>query len=34
MGPDADFLPGDDHPPGFIIRVAPTKIRGMGPWND
>ena len=34
IGPDADFLPGDDYPPGFIIRVTPTKIRGMGPWND
>ena len=34
IGPDADFPPMDDPPDGFIIRITPTKVRGMGPWND
>ncbi len=34
IGPDADFPPMDDPPDGFTIRITPTKVRGMGPWND
>ena len=34
IGPDADFPRMDDPPDGFIIRITPTKVRGMGPWND
>jgi PPOX class probable F420-dependent enzyme len=33
MGPDADFLPGDQ-PPGWTVTVTPTRIRGMGPWSS
>ena len=33
IGPDADFLPGDQ-PAGWTITVTPTKIRGMGPWSS
>jgi PPOX class probable F420-dependent enzyme len=34
VGPDAVFPPGDNHPPGFTIRITPTRIRGMGPWSS
>ncbi|MFP3913242.1 MAG: PPOX class F420-dependent oxidoreductase [Actinomycetota bacterium] len=30
IGPDAEFPPMDDPPPGWVIRVAPTRIRGTG----
>jgi hypothetical protein len=22
-----------DPPEGYVIRVSPTKVRGMGPWG-
>lgn len=34
IGPGADFPPMDDPPPGYITRITPTRIRGLGPWND
>jgi PPOX class probable F420-dependent enzyme len=34
IGPDAVFPPMADPPPGFIIRITPSRIRGMGPWNS
>lgn len=34
LGPDVDFPPGTDHPPGFILRITPTKVGGVGPWQD
>jgi PPOX class probable F420-dependent enzyme len=33
IGPGATFPPMPDAPEGFIIRVTPTKVRGMGPWG-
>jgi PPOX class probable F420-dependent enzyme len=33
VGPGTDFPPMPDPPPGFIIRITPTKVRGNGPWN-
>lgn len=33
IGPGAEFPPMPDPPPGFIIRVRPEKVRGMGPWG-
>jgi PPOX class probable F420-dependent enzyme len=33
IGPDAKFPPMPDPPPGFVIRVTPQKVRGMGPWG-
>ena len=33
IGPDTKFPPMPDPPEGFIIRVSPTKVRGMGPWG-
>lgn len=32
IGPDTKFPPMDNPPAGMIIRISPTKIRGMGPW--
>ncbi|MFI5710560.1 TIGR03618 family F420-dependent PPOX class oxidoreductase [Kribbella sp. NPDC051620] len=32
QGPDADFLPGDDLPAGYITHIAVDKISGVGPW--
>src|SRR4051812_708141 len=34
LGPDVVFPPGDDRPPGFTIRITPSRIRGMGPWES
>src|SRR6266545_3790534 len=33
IGPGTDFPPMPDPPPGYIIRISPTRIRGMGPWG-
>lgn len=33
IGPGTDFPPMPDPPGGMIIRVTPTKVRGMGPWG-
>lgn len=33
VGPGTRFPPMPDPPEGFVIRVAPTTIRGMGPWG-
>ena len=33
IGPDAVFPPMPDPPPGFVIRVTPQTVRGMGPWG-
>ena len=34
VGPGTKFPPMDDPPPGFVIHIAPTKVRGMGPWGS
>jgi PPOX class probable F420-dependent enzyme len=33
IGPGVKFPPMPDPPPGYVIRVSPQKIRGMGPWG-
>ena len=33
VGPGTVFPPMPDPPDGYIIRVTPTKVRGMGPWG-
>jgi PPOX class probable F420-dependent enzyme len=33
VGPGTTFPPMPDPPEGYVIRVAPTKVRGMGPWG-
>jgi PPOX class probable F420-dependent enzyme len=32
VGLGTEFPPMPDPPDGFVIRVTPTKVRGMGPW--
>lgn len=34
VGPGTTFPPMPDPPPGFITHVRPTKIGGVGPWQD
>ncbi|MDJ0924371.1 MAG: PPOX class F420-dependent oxidoreductase [Acidimicrobiia bacterium] len=33
IGSGTEFPPMPNPPPGFIIRVTPSKVRGMGPWG-
>jgi PPOX class probable F420-dependent enzyme len=33
LGPDVVFPPGADHPPGYVLRITPTKVSGIGPWS-
>jgi PPOX class probable F420-dependent enzyme len=32
VGPGTTFPPMEDPPPGFVIHITPTKVRGTGPW--
>lgn len=34
LAPGVKFPRGDDPPTGWIIRVAPTRWRGYGPWGE
>lgn len=34
LGPEVRFPPMDDPPPGTIIRIAPQRVGGVGPWSD
>jgi PPOX class probable F420-dependent enzyme len=33
IAPGATFPPMPDPPDGFVIRITPMKVRGMGPWG-
>jgi PPOX class probable F420-dependent enzyme len=33
IGPDAVFPGMPDPPPGFITRITPERLGGVGPWN-
>ena len=33
IGPGTAFPPMPNPPEGFVIRITPTKVRGMGPWG-
>lgn len=33
LGPDVVFPNMPDPPPGFITRISPDRISGVGPWN-
>ncbi len=33
IGPGTQFPPMPDPPEGFVIRISPTRVRGMGPWG-
>ena len=32
IGPDSDFPPDPDPPPGWITRITPERLGGAGPW--
>ena len=32
LGPDVEFPPMDDPPPGVVVRIAPKRFGGAGPW--
>jgi PPOX class probable F420-dependent enzyme len=32
LGPDVQFPPMDDPPPGYVIRTTPERVGGNGPW--
>jgi PPOX class probable F420-dependent enzyme len=32
LGPGIPFPPMPDPPPGFVLRTAPTRVLGVGPW--
>jgi PPOX class probable F420-dependent enzyme len=34
IGPGVPFPPMPDPRPGFVIRVTPERIGGVGPWID
>jgi len=33
LGPDVVFPPMPDPPPGFVTRITPERLGGVGPWN-
>jgi PPOX class probable F420-dependent enzyme len=33
LGPDVRFPPMDDPPPGYVLRITPDRIGGVGPWG-
>jgi PPOX class probable F420-dependent enzyme len=32
LGPDVTFPPMPEPPPGYVTRVEPQRLRGIGPW--
>jgi PPOX class probable F420-dependent enzyme len=33
LGPDVKFPPMDDPPEGFVLRITPERLGGVGPWR-
>jgi PPOX class probable F420-dependent enzyme len=33
IGPGITFPPMDDPPPGFVLRITPERVGGVGPWE-
>ncbi|MGH3441188.1 MAG: PPOX class F420-dependent oxidoreductase [Nitriliruptorales bacterium] len=33
-GAGDSFPPMPDPPPGYVIRIRPTTVTGVGPWSD
>ena len=33
LGPGVRFPPMDDPPPGFVLRITPEHVSGVGPWS-
>jgi PPOX class probable F420-dependent enzyme len=34
LGPGVKFPPFDDPPDGYVLRMTPTKVTGVGPWGE
>ena len=34
LGPEVDFPPMPDPPPGYVTRVSVERLAGVGPWMD
>lgn len=34
LGPEIDFPPMADPPEGYVTRITPTAVRGVGRWSD
>jgi PPOX class probable F420-dependent enzyme len=34
LSPDTRFPPVDDPPPGYVLRITPESIGGVGPWTS
>ncbi len=34
IGPDSVFPDMSEPPPGFVVRITPDRIRGVGPWIE
>jgi PPOX class probable F420-dependent enzyme len=34
LGPDTKFPPMDDPPAGYVLRITPERISGVGPWSS
>jgi PPOX class probable F420-dependent enzyme len=34
LGPGIPFPPMPDPPPGFVVRTTPTRVLGVGPWQE
>ena len=33
LGPDVRFPPMDEPPPGYVLRITPERVGGVGPWS-
>jgi PPOX class probable F420-dependent enzyme len=33
LGPGVKFPPMDEPPPGFVVRITPERLGGVGPWT-
>jgi PPOX class probable F420-dependent enzyme len=33
MGPDVKFPRMEDPPPGYVLRITPERVGGVGPWG-
>ena len=33
LGPDVNFPPMDDPPPGVVVHIAAESLGGVGPWR-
>ena len=34
LGPNVEFPPMPDPPPGFVTRISVERIGGVGPWSE